>query len=123
MTVKSIRDLLPQVVQRAAVAAQAAKQLREAWPKLVGNELARHTRPAGFRRKVLCVYTDDPGASFLLALEKPRLLAKLRALADTEIEDIVIRPGDPGESLGSPAAKHRRAPSGYRPARKIRGAS
>lgn len=119
MTVKSIRDLIPKVVQRAATAAQAARRLQQAWPKLVGNALARHTRPAGLRRKVLCVYTDDPGASFLLALEKPRLLAKLRALANAEIEDIVVRPGEIEESLGTP----RRAPSGLRPAGKIRGAS
>ena len=91
---KSLKELVPKVVQQAATATEAARALQRDWPKLVGKALARHTRPGSLRRKTLCVYTDDPGASFLLALEKPQLLAKLRARAHTDINEIVVRPGD-----------------------------
>lgn len=91
---KSLKDLIPKVVRDTGTATKTARQLQQDWVKLVGKELARHTRPASVRRNVLCIYTDDPGASFLLALEKPQLLAKLRARTKQEIEEIVIRPGD-----------------------------
>ncbi|MDA0578097.1 MAG: DUF721 domain-containing protein, partial [Verrucomicrobia bacterium] len=29
------------------------------WPHLVGNDVARHTRPAGLERRVLLVYVDS----------------------------------------------------------------
>lgn len=91
---KSLKELIPKVVAQTATATEAARQLQQDWPKLVGKTLARHTRPGSLRRKTLCIFTDDPGAGFLLALEKPRLLTKLRACAHSEIEDIIIRPGD-----------------------------
>ena len=91
---KPIKDLIPQVVRSTAQATKAARQLQQHWGKLVGKELAAHTRPASLRRKVLCVYTDEPGAGFLLVLEKPRLLAKLRAVSHSDIEEIIIRPGE-----------------------------
>ena len=94
---KPIRDLIPQVLQQAAAKHQALSSVRAAWPRLVGASLAQHARPTSLRKSVLYVQTDEPGASFLLARQQPRLLAQLRAATGQAIEEIVVRPGEPSE--------------------------
>lgn len=91
---KTIGELIPGIVQQASKQHEAIQQLRRGWSRLVGKELARHTQPASLRRGTLYVYTDEPGASFLLSLETPRLLARLRAHAKRSIDEIIIRPGE-----------------------------
>ena len=94
MSTKSIRDVMPNVVHQAAKQHETIQWLQREWGRLVGKDLARHTRPMSVRRGTLYVHADEPGASFLLSLEQPRLLAKLRACAKGSIEELVIRPGD-----------------------------
>ena len=91
---KPIGELIPDIVQKASVTHQTIQQLQQEWPRLVGKALAGHTRPAGLRRKTLCVYTDEPGASFLLSMGKDALLAKLRQRTRGQIEALIIRPGE-----------------------------
>lgn len=91
---RPISELIPRIMQEAATKHEAVQRLQRAWPRLVGRELAAHTRPGRLRRRTLYVYTDEPGASFLLNLEKPRLLEKLQAGGGHDIEEIVIRPGE-----------------------------
>ena len=94
MSTKSISDVMPNVVRQAATQHETIQWLRCEWGRLVGKALARHTRPASVRRGTLYVHADEPGASFLLSLEKPKLLAKLRARTKGSIDELVIRPGD-----------------------------
>jgi len=91
---KPLGELIPNILQQAATKHEAIQRLRRSWPRLVGRRLAAHTRPGGIRRGTLTIYTDEPGTNFLLMLEKPRLLEKLKAEAHCEIEELVIRPGD-----------------------------
>ena len=95
----TIAQLLPGVVRKATQKQRESEGIRRRWSKLVGKELARHTKPSGVRGGKLYVQTDEPGASFLLSLDKPRLLAKMQPPRRTKrdakgIEDIVVRPGD-----------------------------
>ena len=95
----TIAQLLPAVVRKATQKQRELEGLRSRWAKLVGKDLARHTKPSGVRGGKLYVQSDEPGASFLVSLDKPRLLAKMqppRRAKQTEkpIEDIIIRPGD-----------------------------
>ena len=91
---KPIGELIPTIVRKASVAHQTIQQLQREWRRLVGKELAGHTKPASLRRKTLCVYTDEPGASFLLSMEKGALLAKLNQRTHGQIEELIIRPGE-----------------------------
>lgn len=91
---KSIGELIPKILQQTATKREALQRLQRNWPRLVGKPLAAHTRPGSIRRGTLTVYTDEPGASFLLMLDKPRLLEKLRTQARCEIEEVVVRPGE-----------------------------
>ena len=94
---KAIREIIPQVLQQATAKHQALSSVRDAWPRLVGKLLAKHTRPISLRKAVLYVQTDEPGASFLLALQRGRLLARLREATGQGIDEIVVRPGEPSE--------------------------
>ena len=96
---QTLAQLLPGVVRKATQKQRALDGLRRRWAKLVGKELAQHTQPSGIRGGKLYVKTDEPGASFLVSLDKPRLLAKMQPprrakQAEKPIEDIVVRPGD-----------------------------
>lgn len=91
---KPIREVIPNIVRQAAQQHETIQRLRDEWRRLVGKELAKHTKPASLRRGTLYVHADEPGASFILSLEKPRLLAQLQARAKRPIEEIVIRPGE-----------------------------
>jgi len=93
---RPLGELIPHILQQAATKHEAVQRLQRKWPRLVGRRLAAHTRPGGIRRGRLTIYTDEPGTNFLLTLDKPRLLDKLKTEARCEIEEIVIRPGDLG---------------------------
>lgn len=91
--VKAIKDLIPTVMQRMTTQHEKIQQLQRHWARLVGKQLATHTRPVNLRRGRLYVNTNEPGASFTLSLEKPRLLEQLQK-APYHVEDIVIRAGE-----------------------------
>ena len=91
---KSLKDLLPQVVRAASKRQRELEQLRRAWARAVGAELSRLTRVSSLRRGTLYIQTSEPGANFVLNLEKPRLLAKLQRRRLGPIDDIVVRPGE-----------------------------
>lgn len=92
---KSIRDLIPQVLQHVGSKRDALLAVQKAWPGIVGKTLARHATPTSVRKTTLYVHTDEPGASFVLGLERLRLLARLREASGQAIDDIVVRPGAP----------------------------
>ena len=91
---KPISELIPQILRRAAAQHDAIQQVQRHWRRLVGKELARHARPTSLRKGKLYIATDEPGASFTLNLEKPRLLRKLRAQTRGAVEEIIIRAGE-----------------------------
>lgn len=91
---KPIRELLPDVMRQASKRRRVIEQVQRRWARVVGKALAEHTKPMRVSRGTLYVQTDEPGASFVLSLEKSRLLKALKGAAEEPIEDIVIRAGE-----------------------------
>ena len=91
---RSLKDLLPSVVRGARARRRGMDTLQRRWDRAVGRRIARHTRVSSFRRGVLYVATDDPGANFLLSLQKPRVLQRLQRMRTYPVEEIVIRAGE-----------------------------
>ncbi|MBI3087995.1 MAG: DUF721 domain-containing protein [Candidatus Omnitrophica bacterium] len=89
-----LHELIPHILRRAAAQHDAIQQVQRCWGRLVGRGLARHAKPTSLRKGTLYIATDEPGASFTLNLEKPRLLRKLRTQTRGVVEEIVIRPGE-----------------------------
>jgi len=64
------------------------------WPKLVGPELARLTRPEAFRQGVLWVTVKDHVLAHQLGYQKPTILAKYaHALGEGVVRDVRFRAG------------------------------
>jgi len=95
MTPKPIGALIPHVLSQTAKQHQGIHRIQRRWNRLVGREVAAHTRPVSLRRGRLYVQTDEPGASFAISLEKPRLLKLLQTTAGCKIEEVIVRPGEP----------------------------
>ena len=90
---KKIGDVIPSILQQASKQHHALAQLERQWKRLVGTPPAAPTKVVGLRRGTLTVQTDEPGASFLLSLEKPRILAGLNRAGGGGITEIIVRPG------------------------------
>ena len=72
--------------------------VRSRWSKLVGKQLAAHTKPVSLRRGQLVVHVDRPGDGFALSYQRTQLLRRLQATTKERIEELVIRPGEPKEA-------------------------
>ena len=68
--------------------------VQRGWKRLVGKELAAHTKPVSLRRGRLVIHVDRPGDSFALSYQRPRLMQRLDAVTRGRVEDIVIRAGE-----------------------------
>ena len=90
---KPLRDLIPHVVKQAAARSEPLRNLQARWPAIVGPELARHSKPVNLRRRTLIVQSNRPGTSYMLSLQTPQLLAKMKRLAPGRVDAIAIRPG------------------------------
>jgi predicted nucleic acid-binding Zn ribbon protein len=86
-------DILPRVVQEATTQRAAVHTLQQQWARAIGRTLAKHTKPVSLRRGVLYVRTNEPGASYTLSLEKPRLIGALKAVG-LAVEEIVVVAGE-----------------------------
>lgn len=89
----AIRDILPALMRHVSTTQQLLDQVRTRWARIVGKPLASHTAPVQLRRGLLTVQTDEPGASFALSLERPRVLEALREASGGRITDFVVRAG------------------------------
>ena len=86
--------LIPGVLQRMGARHGALFEIQRDWSRLVGRQLAAHTKPVGLRHGALTVHIDRPGDGFALSYRKPELLERLQATTQGKVEEIVIRPGD-----------------------------
>ena len=93
-SVRSLKDLLPSVMRGAQARRLIIDTLQRRWNRAVGRRIARHTRVSSFRRGVLYIATNDPGANFLLSLHKPRVLNALQRMRTHPVDEIVIRAGE-----------------------------
>jgi predicted nucleic acid-binding Zn ribbon protein len=97
-------DLLSDAL-RSLVGPRRARQaaVLDAWPEVVGEVRARHTKAMGVRGNALVVMTDLPALSYELRLRRAALIDALNQKAGgAVIEDIqiVVRPR--GESYVEP---------------------
>ena len=92
-TAKPVGALIHEVLQRAAREHRPLFAIQRRWPRLVGKQLAAHTRPVSLRRGRLVVHVDRPGDSFALNYARPKLLQQLQAASSGGVEEIVIRAG------------------------------
>ena len=68
--------------------------IQRTWRRLVGKELAAHTKPVSLKRGCLIVHVDRPGDGFALSYQRTKLLEQLQTIAKGRVEELVIRPGD-----------------------------
>jgi predicted nucleic acid-binding Zn ribbon protein len=91
-----LADLLPEAL-RSLVGPRRARQAAalDAWPEVVGEVHARHTKALGLRGDALVVSTDLPALAYELRLRRDALVEALnRKVGDGTIADIqiVLRP-------------------------------
>jgi predicted nucleic acid-binding Zn ribbon protein len=78
--IRSIADILKDVVEGLDEPVdEDLRVLREAWPKLVGQQIAKHSHPGALRGGALSVFVDHPGWMLELERKKRILLQKLQA--------------------------------------------
>ena len=92
----AIGALLPKVLKRTQQQYQALFTIQQTWPRLVGKQLAAHTKPVSLRRGRLIVLASQPGDSFALTYQRPQLLKRLQTTTKGRVEELVIRPGEAG---------------------------
>ncbi len=78
--VKSVGEILKHVVQDFDQPVQdSIRILRESWPKLAGQQIAKHSEPGYIKDYCLCVFVDHPGWVPELERMKRPLLIKLQS--------------------------------------------
>ena len=91
--VKPVGALIPEMMRRTAKEHRPLFAIQRRWPRLVGKQLAAHTRPVSLRRGRLVVHADRPGDSFALNYARPKLLKHLQGTKQGGVEEIIIRAG------------------------------
>ena len=91
--VEPLRAIMPAVLRESARKRRPLMGIQRDWTKLVGRQLAGHTKPVSLRRGRLIVHADQPGDSFALSFQRAQLLQRLQTKTKERVEEIVIRPG------------------------------
>ena len=78
--IRSLGDILPDVLEGLEQPqSENILILRDAWPKLVGEQIAKHSEPGFTKDFALYVFVDHPGWMPELERIKRHLLQKLQA--------------------------------------------
>jgi len=95
----SLAAALDGVANRLGLSAKLAEQrLVRAWPQIVGEQIAAHTRPESIRFKKLYLIARNSIWLQQLSFLKPELITKVNAASGQElITDIALRVGEVGE--------------------------
>ncbi len=66
------------------------EKIAERWPAIIGEQLAKHTRPSHLKNGILYVHADHPGwLNELRRLPKAQILKRISSVPDIpEIKDI-----------------------------------
>ena len=89
-----IGSLIPNILRQMQQEHAPLAKIQEAWTRLVGRELARHTRPMSLRRGRLVVHAERPGDNFTLNYLRPTLLRRLQTSTKGGVSELVIRAGE-----------------------------
>ena len=90
---QSINMVLQGVLQHAQRQHGAVLTLQQQWPRIVGKDLARHTKPVSARNGRLVIHVDRPGDNFSLRYQRQRVLERAQALTGGKVTELVIRAG------------------------------
>ena len=92
---ESVGSLIPRLLEEIGLdEAGDGMRLLKIWDEALGPELAPHCRPDGIRRGVIRARVRDSSWMQRLQMEKPRVLAALRAeLGDAASGDLRLRIG------------------------------
>ena len=96
-----IGTVIPSILRQATQTQGALRRVQACWKEVAGDPLARQAKPTKMYRGTLYLSTEQPGVTFLIGLEQPRLLERLRdrlqdglgAQHPIEIREIVVRIG------------------------------
>ncbi len=93
--VRSVAELVGQVVAQAGIGDRLKlEEVLAAWRGIVGDFLFQHSRPDSIQRGVLMVRVLQPTVQHVLAMERPRILARLKAqLKNSGIKDVRLKHG------------------------------
>jgi hypothetical protein len=89
---KNIGQVIPGVLKQLSREHGEMDRVQRAWKRLVGPQLAAHTRPVSLRRGRLMVAVEQPGDGFELSYRRTRLVEQLKAMTDGRVTEIILRP-------------------------------
>jgi Dna[CI] antecedent, DciA len=92
MTFRRLRSAL-EIWTPTGEAPEPILALRAAWPEIVGDEIAKHSRPHELERNALLVVTRSGAWSQQLAFLSERILANVRQRTGQPVEKIRFRVG------------------------------
>ncbi len=104
---------------------QQLRRIRDHWPAIVGDAVARHTRPIALHDQQLRVATSTPTWSQNLMFERQRLLKKLNQYFQNPplsppITQLHFSPGRWSQTQPAPPRKKTRQKTREKPRKKIR---
>ena len=90
----AIGDILAHVLQHTKQRQETLAAIQNEWASLVGQRVARHTKPVSLRQGRLVVQADHAGDGFLLRYAQPRLLEQVQRRTNGAVKEIILRPSD-----------------------------
>jgi hypothetical protein len=87
-----ISAVLPGVLKLVGARQETLAMVHRRWGRLVGRQLAAHTKLVGLQRGRLIVHVDQPGDGFALSFQRTRVLEELRRMTSGRVTELVIRP-------------------------------
>ena len=89
----AIRSVLDGVLKAAREHHGALFEVQQAWPSIVGEPLASHTKPVSLRGGRLTVHVEKPGDGFLFNYQRVQVLARVREMTKGQVTEMVMRAG------------------------------
>lgn len=95
LPLRSVAELIGPVVEQAGLGDRLRlEEVQAAWKEVVGDFLYQHSRPDSIQRGVLFVRVLQPTVHHVLATERSRILARLKArLKQAAIKDVKLKHG------------------------------
>ncbi len=94
---ESVGALLHGVLTHAATQHQPIFTLQRRWKAIIGERLARHTKPLNLRRGTLVIQADRPGDGHAVQYQRLQILQRINKVLPGRVEELVIRPGERSE--------------------------
>ncbi len=90
---REIGAILSDVLKEKPSTDECPEAIKERWPLIAGDQIARHTTPSAWRNGVLTVDADHPGwLAEIRRLPKERLLKKIQSIQNIpDITDLRFR--------------------------------